>query len=243
MPFTFSHPAVVLPATFLPQRWYSLTGLVIGSMVPDFEYFLRMKIQSSYSHTIAGLFWFDLPLALLLAVVFHGIVRNSLYGNVPIVLKSRLCRFTKFSWLAYVRSSWLVVLLSVLLGAASHLFWDSFTHSDGYFVKTIPTLSSTATIFGLHIKVLKILQHGSTILGLLVIALVLFRLPKDRNVRSSINPKYWITVLLVAAIAIVLRLFTGLDYKQYGHLIVTIISGVLLGLVLAPLLVKEKPLV
>ena len=41
MPFTFSHPAAVLPLRLLPRHWFSLTGLVIGSMVPDFEYFLR----------------------------------------------------------------------------------------------------------------------------------------------------------------------------------------------------------
>ncbi|WP_113654854.1 DUF4184 family protein, partial [Pedobacter namyangjuensis] len=30
MPFTFSHPAIVLPLTYLPKKWFSLTGLVIG---------------------------------------------------------------------------------------------------------------------------------------------------------------------------------------------------------------------
>ncbi|MFN7593668.1 MAG: DUF4184 family protein, partial [Bacteroidota bacterium] len=25
MPFTFSHPAIVLPLTFLPRQWFSLT--------------------------------------------------------------------------------------------------------------------------------------------------------------------------------------------------------------------------
>lgn len=52
MPFTFSHPSIVLPLTYLPKKWISLTGIVIGSLTPDFEYFLRMKIQSTYSHTI-----------------------------------------------------------------------------------------------------------------------------------------------------------------------------------------------
>ena len=27
MPFTFSHPAIVLPLTYLPKQWVSLTGL------------------------------------------------------------------------------------------------------------------------------------------------------------------------------------------------------------------------
>lgn len=58
MPFTFSHPAIILPFKYLPNRWISMTGLIIGSLTPDFEYFIRMKIESYYSHTNAGLFLF-----------------------------------------------------------------------------------------------------------------------------------------------------------------------------------------
>ena len=93
MPFTFSHPAIVLPLTYFPKKWFSLTGLVIGSLTPDFEYFLRMRIKSNYSHTIDGLFWFDLPLGLLLAFIFHDIVRNSLFDNLPTFFKSRFSAF------------------------------------------------------------------------------------------------------------------------------------------------------
>jgi hypothetical protein len=89
MPFTFSHPAIVLPFAFLPRKWFSLTGLVIGSLIPDFEYFLRMRIKSNYSHTIDGLFWFDLPLGIILGYIFHYLVRDSLLNNLPIFLKSR----------------------------------------------------------------------------------------------------------------------------------------------------------
>ncbi|WP_240482010.1 DUF4184 family protein [Flavobacterium psychrophilum] len=39
MPFTFSHPAIILPLRYLPRQWFSLTGLIIGSLTPDFEYF------------------------------------------------------------------------------------------------------------------------------------------------------------------------------------------------------------
>lgn len=81
MPFTFAHPAIILPLPFLNKRWFSLTGLIIGSMIPDFEYFIRMRIQSIYSHTLAGIFWFDLPLALLISFIFHNKVKNLLFQN------------------------------------------------------------------------------------------------------------------------------------------------------------------
>jgi len=36
MPFTFSHPAIVLPLTKARLK-LSATGLIVGSTIPDFE--------------------------------------------------------------------------------------------------------------------------------------------------------------------------------------------------------------
>ena len=141
MPFTFSHPAIVLPLAYLPSRWVSLTGLVIESLTPDFEYFLRMKIQSNYSHTLGGLFWFDLPLGILLAFIFHNIVRSPLIDNLPDFLKERFLIFDRFHWNQYFKKNYLVVVISILIGAASHVLWDGFTHHGGYFVEKLPVLA------------------------------------------------------------------------------------------------------
>ncbi|MFP5043018.1 DUF4184 family protein, partial [Parasediminibacterium sp. JCM 36343] len=117
MPFTFSHPAIVLPLTKCSRRHMSLTGLIIGSMTPDFEYFFRMKIQSTFSHTIGGLFYFDLPVGILLSFVFHNLIRDSLYDNLPKVFKSRLEVFKSFKWNEYFKQHYFVVIISVLVGA------------------------------------------------------------------------------------------------------------------------------
>jgi hypothetical protein len=174
MPFTFSHPAIILPLTYLPRRLYSLTGLVIGSLTPDFEYFLRMRIQSNYGHTIFGLLWFDLPLGLLFAFIFHNIIKESLFNNFPTVLKSRFVKFNSFDWNKHFKTNWFVVITSILIGAASHLLWDSFTHNHGYFIETIPALSNKIAIANRQIPIFKILQHSSTLIGGLVIAISLY---------------------------------------------------------------------
>ena len=96
MPFTFAHPAVVLPGVFLPKHWMSLTGLVVGSLVPDFEYFFRWQVLSLYSHTPAGIFWFDVPVALALCFVFHVVIKKALLENLPIFFKARLLKFKNF---------------------------------------------------------------------------------------------------------------------------------------------------
>jgi hypothetical protein len=240
MPFTFSHPAIVLPLTFLPRQWFSLTGLVIGSLTPDFEYFLRMRIKSNYSHTIDGLFWFDLPLGLLLALIFHNIVRDSLFDNFPSILKSRFLAFRQFDWNDHFKRKWFVVTISILIGAASHIFWDSFTHDHGYFVQTIPALQNSLNFFGGQIPILKILQHSSTFIGGLVIAYAIYKLPSNNIEKEIINSKYWTILVTLTLIIIAVRLLSGLELKQYGKLIVTAISAGLISLILTPWLTRTK---
>src|SRR6476469_6066893 len=137
MPFTFSHPAIVLPVTYLPKKWYSLSALIVGSITPDFEYFIRMKDFSKYSHTWDGLFWFDVPLGLILLFIFHNVVRNILIVYLPFGLNIRFSSFANFNWNKYFRSNVIVVLISLIVGSASHLFWDSFTHAHEYFFEAI----------------------------------------------------------------------------------------------------------
>jgi len=240
MPFTFSHPAIVLPLTFLPRQWFSLTGLVIGSLTPDFEYFLRMKIKSDYSHTIDGLFWFDLPLGLLLAFIFHNIVRDSLFDNLPKILKSRFSVFRQFYWNGHFKRNWFVVIISILIGAASHIFWDSFTHDHGYFVQTIPALQTSMDFLGRQIPVLKILQHSSTLIGGLVIAFAIHKLPTNKTEKENINLKYWTILVGLTLTIIAVRLLSGLELKQYGNVIVTAIFAGLISLTLTPWLTKTK---
>ncbi len=239
MPFTFSHPAIILPLTFLPKKWFSLTGLVIGSLTPDFEYFLRMRIKSNYSHTIDGLFWFDIPLGLLLAFVFHNIVRDSLFDNLPLGLKSKFLSFRKFDWNSHFKKNWLVVIISIFIGAVSHIFWDSFTHDHGYFVQTIPNLANTVNIFTLKIPILKILQHSSTLVGGLVIFFAIYKLPSNKTQKENINLKYWAIIFVLTLTITFLRISCGLELKQFGNIIVTAISAVLISLTMTSLLIKK----
>jgi hypothetical protein len=240
MPFTFTHPAIILPLTYLPRKWFSFTGLVIGSLTPDFEYFLRMRVKSNYSHTLEGIILFDLPLGLLLAFTFHNIVRNSLFDNLPTFLKSRFSTFKQFDWNRFFCKNWLIVIISILIGTASHLFWDSFTHNHGYFVEAIPSLTNTINIFGGQIPIFKILQHSSTLIGALVIARAFYKLPKDNSVNKKINLKYWTIFAGLTLTIISIRILNGLEIKQYGNVIVTAISAGIISLILTPIETRTK---
>ncbi|WP_316786498.1 DUF4184 family protein [Pedobacter frigiditerrae] len=238
MPFTFSHPAIVLPLSYLPKRWVSLTGLVIGSLTPDFEYFIRMRIKSIYSHTLSGLFWFDIPVGLLLTFLFHLSVRNTLIENLPTFLKSRLLIFKDFDWISYFKKNWVIVCLSVLIGAFSHVFWDSFTHDTGYFVRRMPVLLTKSNFFGLSISVHKIIQHSSTVIGAIVILFSTLKLPKQ-EVLGKINFNYWLLIISISLLIVLLRILCGLPFEQYGNVLVTGMSALMISLILTPVLMKN----
>ncbi|OYU83687.1 MAG: hypothetical protein CFE24_10190 [Flavobacterium sp. BFFFF2] len=229
MPFTFSHPALVIPLGYLPKKWISMTGLVIGSIAPDFEYFLRMRIQSNYSHTIAGLFLFDLPLGIFLAYMFHLVVRNTLCSNLPTFLQYRFAAFNQFDWHFHVKKHYLIIFISMLVGAASHLFWDSFTHKDGYFVLAIPFLTDTVHCFNYSFPFYKIVQHSSTFIGGLVIAGAIGTLPKMPDTLKSISATYWLSIAGFTLIIIFTRIAFSPVTLQIGHLLATAIAALLIS--------------
>ena len=240
MPFTFSHPAIVLPFTYLPRKWFSLTGLIVGSLVPDFEYFITMRLHSSYSHSILGIFWFDLPLGLLLAFIFHNVLRESLINNLPKFLKSRLSTYNQFDWNSYLKANWLVIVISILIGTVSHIFWDSFTHSDGYFVKTIPELTKVIHLVNIQIPLYRVIQHTSTLIGGLIIVFAILSLPADNKITGQFNFKYWGTLTGITLVIVVISFMSGLNYKILKHLIITIISSSLISLLLTSIIIGKS---
>lgn len=231
VPFTFSHPAVVLPLGALPRRWISLSGLVAGSVAPDFEYFLRLKAITLYSHTWKGIFWFDLPLAVALILVFHLIIKKPLIGNLPDFVSCRLTPFIGFDWLAYFRKHIPVVVLSAVLGAASHILWDGFTHENGIFLSRFPWLSREIHLPGKTILVYSLLQYLSSAAGAVFILALILRLPKDRNFEpNNAILHFWFSVGLVSLVVVATRFFAGLGSKPAANLIVAAVAGACAGI-------------
>lgn len=237
MPFTFAHPAIILPLTKRDKRGLSLTGLITGAIAPDFEYFIRMRIYSIYSHTVSGLFWFDVPMGTLIAFLFNNLIRNSLYDNLPSVINRRLYPYKSFNWNTYFKKHWPVVLLSILIGACSHLFLDDFTHAQGYFVKIAPGFF-TRHIVG-SIPLFKILQHTFTLLSALYIVYYIQKMPKTD---ADNNPTllYWACIALLSVIIVTVRFWIIPDYRGIANVIVSGISAFMVGLIVTPMFVQRS---
>ena len=226
MPFTFSHPAAVLPLAFISNKWISVTALVIGSMTPDFEYFFNMKQDSIYSHTWAGIFWFDLPLALTLVYLYNSLVKQSLIENSPQFLNRRFSRFETNSRNLNKVKDFSIVVFSLLIGIISHIIWDKLTH------KTVRLIDEEE-----HYN---IFWEANSVIGAAIIAAVVLKMPLGTKTQKSNNIFYWLLVSILTTSVVFIRFLATTEFRDLG---VSAISGFFIGLIVASVadqLMKKK---
>jgi len=178
MPFTFAHPAAVLPVHRRWPRPFVLSALVIGSMAPDFAYLPPFFASRTMSHSLAGSFLFCVPAGFVVYLVFHLLLKAPLTTLLP----ARIRRQASFSLSAAPRlpdRSLPAVLASLWLGVLTHLVWDGFTHDPTRITRLLPFL--TITLFhvdGYRVQLCRVLQHASTVLGAWILARALVRLAR-----------------------------------------------------------------
>ncbi len=232
MPFTAGHPAIILP--FIRARYLSATGLIVGSLSPDFEYFFKMSVNGVHSHTKAGLFYFDLPVTIVLSLLFHQLAKGNLIANSPPFLQRRFQDTLHFNFLNYLKANWGIFLLSALLGAASHIFWDSFTHNNRFFVRQFSEIyQHTSVPFkGANYPLFYVLQQVSTAVGMTIVTLyIIFKKPvSDMDI---VKPRitYWLLVFVIGVIVLRIRFFINFADYNLGNVVVTSIAGLLIGVV------------
>src|SRR5687768_2920400 len=110
MPVTLpAHAAAVLPLMRWTPRPLDALALVVGAAAPDFVYVLGWN--SRVSHNPLALLTFCLPVGLVLYLWSRFLV-------LPLVMVERP-----------PRGSWPSVAASIVIGAATHVLWDGFTHA------------------------------------------------------------------------------------------------------------------
>jgi Domain of unknown function (DUF4184) len=165
MPFTFSHPAAVLPIHSRFKSWIPLSALVIGSLVADAAYYSPMPEHfKQNSHALLGTFSSSLPLGICVWLIFHWLAPSAVFllpsphrEAIAPQLRPRLASLPQA----------LGVALAALIGAWSHVLWDSFTHVRGWFVKHVSL--PQRPLFGNSLPAYKGLQFFSSVLGLCVL--------------------------------------------------------------------------
>jgi hypothetical protein len=143
MPFPLAHPAAVLPLRRYCPRWLNFPALVIGSLTPDASYFLG-KMGGGFGHSFLGSVAFCLPVGVVMVALFYGLrapVARMLPAPYPQAFLPLCARPMGSLW---------VVAISLLIGAWTHLLWDSLTHTNGWGAEHLPVLQTTIVSVGSH---------------------------------------------------------------------------------------------
>ena len=241
MPFTLAHPAGVLPLKWLKRSWFSTTGLVVGSMAPDYEYFMKQYPSPSIGETFWGAALFDFPLALIVAFVYHLLVKPPLVQHLPAPYDYRYSGYLQNSFLSYLGRHWLVFISSIILGIASHLLLDWSTHPfHGPFRQT--ALTSVVTIGPIRELPLLLIERLFDGLATVILFLLLLRLknPVADYARVPMANKwvYWGLALMTIAALVIWEWQQAEGFVGFAHTITTLIWAIVCGLVVASVLIK-----
>lgn len=164
VPLTFAHPAAVLPL----RRVLWVPGLVAGSLAPDVAYYLPVHESLRSTHSLTSLFTVDLLWAAVLLILWR-VALAPVLALSPAGLRGRVEPPGPMP--RDVRGG-LTAIGSVITGAASHLVWDSFTHTGGPAVTHWPLLRSV--VIGPH-RVYNVIGYVSSVAGLLILLVLALR--------------------------------------------------------------------
>jgi Domain of unknown function (DUF4184) len=190
VPFTLSHAAAAIP--FRRTRLVT-SALVMGCFAPDFAYFVYLKPHGAFGHSLAGALYLDLPASLLALWLFHSFVRQPLLFFLPGGVRRRLKDGGAAGFSFRPQSRFAMIVLSIVVGIATHIIWDSFTHNDYWpyrhwgFLRQYVNLPITGKM-----EMDKLLEYGSTFFGLAVLAFWLWHwyrttIPAAYPLHDSVN--------------------------------------------------------
>ncbi|MEU0135748.1 DUF4184 family protein [Streptomyces sp. NPDC006296] len=232
MPFTLSHPAAVLP---LMRRPFVPAALVAGAVAPDVPYFTGTLgvsetspqgwygplLNATETHSLGVGPVVGLPLAIGL-VAASRMLRAPLTALLPSGLRLPEPERTTGLPAAVRHTMWL--LLSALIGIASHLAWDSFTHGDGFLVTHVQSLRAPAPG---GLTAARLLQYASTAVGLAAVGRHLWRrrgrLRTDAGTETVARPgpvmRWSVVTLLVVAPVLGGAVHSRDDFNAYRYAI------------------------
>jgi hypothetical protein len=181
MPFTVSHAAAALPVHAFGRR-LPLAALIIGSMSPDFAFFVPFAPYRSSTHSLAGIFWFCLPVSLAVWFVFIRWMERPTMALFPDAWREKFVPTEPITPRLIALTS-----LGIVIGVVTHLLWDSFTHSHTWATAAMPALRERQAELG-GAPLYHLLQIASSVFGLAVLFMWLLSL---RNRPMPAEPFDW----------------------------------------------------
>jgi Domain of unknown function (DUF4184) len=214
MPFTLAHPAAALPLNRFLGSFGSPPALIIGSMVPDLVLFMPLGIDRAASHSVSALFWFCLPVGLLLYILFTCWLRQPFYALLPNDVQRRISPRA----MPTTSRAWFAIAVSLVIGAGTHLIWDSFTHANSPWSGLRWLLDYELFALGSYqVFVFRVLQLGGSLIGLSCLVWWSIRWHRKSDARYPIakvlptKKVIYCSLALVSVLAIAIATAAGLS--------------------------------
>ncbi|WBC16691.1 DUF4184 family protein [Micromonospora sp. WMMA1998] len=166
MPFTASHPAVVLPLLRpLGRLGVPPSALVVGSLAPDLPFYVTVTSLTTWTHSLAGAVSLDVLVGAVAFVGWRTIGRPAAGVLLP-GLFTPSAGTVGGTRTGKARLNPLAVVAGLAVGALTHVVWDSFTHSGTWGFRHLPWLAAAhGPLPGYEWA-----QYVSTVVGLAVLA-------------------------------------------------------------------------
>lgn len=137
-------------------------------MVPDIPLFVPI-VNYAATHSGIGIFSHCIPMGVASYLTFDLFCKRPLLGLLHTAIQQRVS--TQPTWpntesLVTQCKFLFIIMVSIALGAASHLAWDAFTHEGRWGTQLVPWLNHDFSFLGTTIPGYKWLQYGSTLIGL-----------------------------------------------------------------------------
>lgn len=243
MPFTPAHPAILLLLKPFKKLQLSWTALFIGSIIPDFEYFIWMSPSAYVSHSILGIFIFNLPMTFIMAFVWHQLLYPVITPRIKF-FHQRIHLEEHSAFIEWFKNNWLVFLLSATIGIVTHLGWDSFSHANGYLVHRIPFLLEFTQIGNFPVRTCYVIWYISTLIGMTSMVLWYVNLRKLFSISTwrifFAGDSYWGKILFTAGLIGTSRIYFGLGWNWARHLVMIAIGSLFYAVIIVSWLEIRK---
>jgi Domain of unknown function (DUF4184) len=235
MPFTLAHPAAIFPLRRLPAL--DPLPLIVGSIVPDIGYYLPPSIAPLLpnAHSVVASVTFCLPAGFVLLLMLLALAPPLLE---PLPARHRRFVAASIQNFAKRKNRLAVAVVSILVGAWTHIVWDSFTHRGGWAVEHSALLRTSLEVPGLRsVEIFRILQYLSSLVGLVII--LFWYISAERRFVHASGPAendgrvFLLGLLLALSVAIAAlgaRQWAAFSLYQVGFLALT--SGIAIFCVL-----------
>jgi hypothetical protein len=116
-------------------------------MIPDLPMFVPHLLSYENTHSVPGVFTACLPMGLATFFCFELFMKEPLVELLPRRMRQRIPRSSiQPTPLSMPMILW--AIFAVILGAFTHLFWDSFTHPNRLGTQLVPPLNRSMNLQG-----------------------------------------------------------------------------------------------